>query len=133
MDVETALPLSPKEGEAIMWGCAQIGDYIGQDVGDPTDPRFILLNAGWSREAIKTACEGLEEVACGTTLGPAYTPLEQAILRCCVENTSWIDAYRSNEPTKNSPACINQALAALRSLAGKLETLGIDINHIPFN
>lgn len=127
------IPLSTKESEAFMWGLAQIGDYVTRITADPADPLFILLAAGWPRRAIANACEELMPVVCAGSLTDELSPLERAILRLCVENTTWIDCYRTHEITADNPVLIEEALSTLRSLAAKLELLGIEVNHIPFD
>lgn len=127
------VPLSTKESEAFMWGLAQIGDYVSRITDDAADPLFILLAAGWSRRSIADACEELMPVVCTGSLTSELSPLERTILRLCVENTTWIDCYRTHEITADNPVLIEEALSTLRSLAAKLEQLGIEVNHIPFD
>lgn len=124
------IPLTSKESEGLLWGLAQIGDYINREVSDPTDPLFILLADGWQRRAIARACDDLSPVAVGNWLAGDWSALEQAILRLCVENTSWIEIYRTHDITADNPIMIEEALAALRSLARKLDAFGVEINHI---
>lgn len=126
------LPLTKKEGEAICWGLALIGDFIEREPTGPADPLAILLTLGYSRPVITRAIDGLWEVAYGDTLTDDLTDLERHILRLCVENTDWITIYRTCAPTKSSPPHIDEALAALRSLATKFEKLGIEVNHLPY-
>lgn len=126
------LPLTKKEGEAICWGLARIGDFIEREPDGPTDPLAILLTLGYSRPIIAKAVEGLWEVAYGDTLTGDLTELEGHILRLCVENTDWITVYRTSASTKYSKPHIEEALAALRSLAAKFDELGIEVNYIPF-
>jgi hypothetical protein len=126
------LPLTKKEGEALCWGLARIGDFIDREPDGPADPLAILLAMGYTRPAITVTVEGLWETAYGDTLTTDMTELERHVLRLCVENTDWITIYRTHAPTKNSPAHIDEALAALRSLATKFEELGIEVNHLPF-
>jgi hypothetical protein len=121
------LPLSRKEAEAIMWGLAQIGDYLDREPTDPADPLRRLLDLGYTRESIGETCEGLFAVAYGDWLASPLTSLEGDILRMCVESTSWVAAY-SLEGISTT-----EARTTLRSLAAKLDKLGIDINHIPNN
>jgi hypothetical protein len=133
--MDTALgyiPLNDKEAEALMWGLAQVGDNIDRKVEEPTDPLFGLMAMGYTRPAIAEAVGGLWEVAYGHKLEGDWTELEEAILRACVEQTTWINVYRTHPPTKDSPPHINEALKALRTLAAKLDKLGIEINFIPF-
>lgn len=114
-----------------MWGIAQIGDKVCRKTDDPSDPLFILLADGWTRRAIGLACDGLMPVAIGNWLAGEWTELERTILRLCVENTSWIDAYRNHHPTAGDTTMINEALTALRTLAAKLDSFGIEVNYIP--
>lgn len=131
--INQRLPLNRKEAEALAWGLAGIGDFIDRRIESPTDPLAILINLGYSRDQIGEAVEGLWEVAYGDWLAGGWTDLEKAILRCCIENTDWIGVYRTSEPTKSSPGHIEEALAALRSLAAKFEHFGIEVNHLPFD
>lgn len=132
-EVTERQPITIKEAEAIMWGLAEIGDRPRRMAGDSTDPLRHLLDAGYSRSLISSTCIEMEVMCYTKFLSPPFTDLEAMILRLCIENTSWINAYRVNDPTKDSPAHIDEALATLRSLAAKLEAYGIEINHIPFN
>lgn len=133
MTVETLpIPITDKEGEALMWGLAQIGDYLDRTPTEASDPLYILLHAGYTRPQIKMGVEGLWEVAYGKYLGGGWTELEKTILRLCVENTSWITTYRTTAPTRDNPGFINEALGALRSLAAKFDKLGVEINHLPY-
>lgn len=126
MTVMTRVPLTPKEGEAIMWGLGQITNYPDRGVLSETDPLGILLSEGFSREAIMETGNALYEVAYGDWLTDAITPLEKAILRVCVENTTWLSAYEQDMPSR-----LPEAKAALRSLATKFEAIDIHVNHIP--
>lgn len=133
MSIKTKpIPLSAKEGEAIMWGLAQIGDHLDREPTEESDPLYILLKSGYSRKQIGECVEQLWPVAYSNYIGGGWTELEQLILRLCIENTSWISAYRNNEPSRGKDSFINEALSALRSLAGKLDLLGVEVNHIPF-
>lgn len=127
------IPISAKEGEALMWGLAQIGDHLDRIPTEADDPLFILLKEGHTRKEIAGAVEGLWEVAYADTLSGGWTTLEQLILRLCIENTSWVTAYRNQAPTRGNDGFIDEALGALRSLAKKFDQLGVEINHIPFN
>lgn len=124
------IPLTSKESEALLWGLGQIGDYVNREVTDRADPLFILLADGWTRRAIARACDELSPVAVGNWLAGEWSELESTILRLCVENTSWIAVYRTHDLTAGDPTQINQALAALRSLAVKLDKFGIEINQL---
>lgn len=126
------IPLNDKEAEALMWGLAQVGDNIDREVEDRTDPLFDLLAMGYTRPTIAKAVEGLWEVAYGHKLEGGWTELEEAILQACVEKTTWINTYRNFAPTKDSPPHIAEALEALRTLAAKLDELGIEVNFIAF-
>lgn len=124
------IPISSKESEALLWGLGQIGDYVNREVTDPADPLSILLADGWTRRAIASACDELSPVAVGNWLAGGWTELEVTILRLCVEKTSWIEVYRTHDLTADDPTQINQALAALRSLARKLDLFGVEINQL---
>lgn len=125
--------LSKKEAEAIVWVLAEIidasEDYIP---GRPTEPLAVIYDAGFPPWPTREAAEKLEKmVFTGEIKGP-LSPLDCLILRTCVENSTWIEGYRTREPTAHSSAHINEALATLRDLAAKLEDFGIEVSRIPF-
>ncbi|UIS25265.1 hypothetical protein [Erythrobacter phage vB_EliS-L02] len=127
------IPLNDKEAEALMWGLAQVGDNIDREVTDRTDPLYGLLALGYTRPMIAKVVESLWEVAYGHKLEGGWTELEKAILKACVESTSWINVYRTHPPTNTSPPHIAQALEALRTLAAKLDEFGVEVNFIAFD
>jgi hypothetical protein len=113
-----------------MWGFAQIGDHaFREDVTDPSDPLFTLLQAGYHPTAINTCCEGMFEYAYANCLSDPFTDLERLILRLSVENSSWVYHYQLHMPQEL--VMIKEARAALRSLAEKLEFFDIQINIMP--
>lgn len=126
MEVHTRVPLTEKEGEAIMWGLGQIVNYPSRRPRSDTDPLSVLLNEGFRREAIMTTGNDLFQLAYGDCIQEPLSELERAILRVCVENTTWVEQYIEHRPQQ-----AEEARATLRSLATKLETLGIEVNHIP--
>ena len=115
-----------------MWGLAQIGDEVDRIPEHATDPLSILLDEGWDRPAIKQAVNGLWEPVFDARLSSDLSAIERSILRTCVENTNWIAVYRTTPPTRDDPQHIEEALGALRSLATKLDTVGVAVNHLPF-
>lgn len=126
----TRVPITDKEAEGLMWGFAQIGDHAFREaVTDPSDPLFILLKAGYAPAAIQACCEGLFEYAFANCLTDPFTTLEKLILRLSVENSSWVYHYQLHMPEEK--VMIEQARAALRSLAHKLELFEIHINYLP--
>lgn len=126
----TRVPITDKEAEALMWGLAQIGDHAHRkNVTDPSDPLFILLEAGHEPKAIQARCEEMFAHAYTNCLTDPFTDLERLILRLCVENSSWVWHYKEHLPEK--PTMAREARAALRSLAEKLEIFGIEINILP--
>jgi hypothetical protein len=126
----TRIPLTDKEAEGLMWGFAQIGDHAERTgVTDPADPLFTLLKEGYQPAAITACCEGLFEHAYANCLTEPFTDLEKLILRLSVENSSWVWHYKEHFPDETT--MIRQARGALRTLAEKLELLGIDINILP--
>jgi hypothetical protein len=128
--VITRVPITDKEAEALMWGFAQIGDHAFREgVDDPSDPLFILLEAGYQPAAINACCEGMFEYAYANCLSDPFTDLERLILRLSVENSSWVYHYQIHMPEEL--AMIKEARAALRSLAAKLEFFDIQINIMP--
>lgn len=131
MNVATqSLPITDKEAEALMWGFAQIGDHAFRTgVTDKADPLFILLEAGYQPQAIHEACEEMFPIVFTNCLAGPFTELETMILRLSVENSSWIFHYQLHFP--ESKGMISEARAALRTLAAKLELIGIDINILP--
>jgi len=125
-DVRTKVPLTAKEGEAIMWCLGQIANYPDRPVLSETDPLGILLNEGFSRAGIMDTANGLFEVAYGDWLSDPLTPLQKSILRVCVENTTWVTSY-----VEGMPSLAGDARATLRSLAAKLEAFDIEVSYIP--
>jgi hypothetical protein len=125
------LRLQTKELEAMMWGLAQISDLPEREPEDPTDPLAILLKEGWNREAIMEASTGLCEMVYMLTLAEPLTNLEKAILRVCIENTSWVASYIQLGPAGGNE---NDARKTLRELAKKFEeSFGIEVNIIANN
>lgn len=129
MNTITHVPITKKEAEALAWGLAQIGDYLDREPTEASDPLFILLSDGFSHEAIGSTCTDLFIVAYSGVITSPLTNLEKAILRLCVENTSWIDSHHRS--VASSPAMISTAKQTLRSLAEKLEFFDITVNFIP--
>lgn len=125
--------LSEKDREIIAWGLGQIVNYPDRADTGPGDPLYVLLAAGHPRDSIMTTAEAMFELAYGWTLTDALTALERDILRVCVENTSWVTAYVECEPTANDPRAIDESRGHLRSLAAKLDELGIEVNFMPNN
>lgn len=132
-DTLLQVPISLKEAEALMWVAGQIGNWPERKPKDDRDPLAVLLAAGYNRSAIMEAVGAIEQIAYNKLISEPLTALERDMLRVCIENTSWIETYRTHEPTAHVPALIEEALAALRSLAKKLDRFGIEITHIPFN
>ena len=124
-----SVPITPKMGEAIMWGLAQIGDQPRRTAEHPSDPLFILLQR-WPRREIMKTCAGMWQMAYGDVIREPLTDLQKDILRCCVENTTWLESYVHNELIGPSSLLVGEAKAALRELAAALEALGIDVNDI---
>ena len=125
-DVTIKVPITAKEGEAVMWCLGQIVNFPDRELLSETDPLRILIEEGFSRAEIMKAGEAMFDVAYGDWLSDPMTPLEKSILRVCVENTTWISQY-----VRDLPGMIGEAKAALRSLARKLEAFGIEVSHIP--
>lgn len=122
----TRVPLTQKEGEAIMWCLGQIVNYPDRDLLSETDPLRVLIEEGFSREEIMKTGNEMFEIAYGDWLSDPMTPLQKSILRVCVENTTWIGEY-----LRILPHLVKEANAALLSLAHKLEAFDIHVNHIP--
>lgn len=125
--------LTTKEKEALIWTTSEIMDRARQTPAESTDPIYILKAAGHKPNEYYKACERLEVgIFAGVLEGP-FGALESLILKICIENTTWINQYRTGDATADDPVAINEALATLRSLAAKLEAFGIEIAHIPFD
>ena len=130
MTTITRIPITDKEAEGLMWGFAQIGDHADRKVvTDPADPLFILLQMGYTPKGIAECCEDMFEIAYANCLTDQLTKLEKIILRLCVENSSGVWHYKLHCPNDTTSA--NQARSALRSLAEKLEMIGIEVNYLP--
>lgn len=125
-DTVTMVPLDVKEAEAIMWGLGQIVNYPTRRVISATDPLSVLFDEGFDRAAIMKAGNELFSIPYEKWIKDPLTSLEKAILRVCVENSTWIETY-----AEKSPHLVAGAKAALRSLAKKLEAFDIEVNHIP--
>ena len=122
----TRVPLTQKEGEAIMWCLGQIVNYPDRELQSETDPLRVLIEEGFSREDIMETGNAMFEIACGDWLSDPMMPLQKSILRVCVENTTWIGEY-----LLVLPHMVKEANAALISLAHKFEAFDIHVNHIP--
>ena len=125
-EIIVRVPLTEKEGEAIMWCLAQIADYPDREVLSKTDPLGVLLKEGFARNEIIITANAMFEIAYGDWLTSPMTELEKTLLRVSVENTTWIGEY-----LRSLPHLVGEAKAALRSLATKLDAFGIHVNHIP--
>ena len=124
--VVTRVPLTEKEGEAIVWCLGQIANYPNREAQSETDPLFVLFSEGFERSEIMQTANAMFEIAYGDWLSDPLTPLQKAILRVCIENTTWVCEYHLT-----LPHLLPQALPTLRSLAVKLEAFGIEVNFIP--
>lgn len=120
------VPLTQKEGEAIMWCLGQIANYPDRKVLSETDPLSVLLNEGHARDEIMNTANAMFALAYGDWLSDPMTVLQKTILRVSVENTTWIGEY-----LRTLPHMVGEAKAALRSLATKLDAFDIHVNHIP--
>lgn len=120
--------ITPKETECLMWGLAQIGDYPDRPATELTDPLFILEKT-FKRSAIIECCEAFfQSFESGRHLFYPMTELERAILRCCLENTSWLSSY---DEANLSEEMKREARKALRDLAFKLEPFGVEVSYLP--
>lgn len=126
MNTMIKVPITPKEAEAIVWGLGQIVNDPDRGVLSKADPLGILLNEGFDRAAIMKSGNELMEVVYTKWLTDPMTPLEKALLRVSIENSTWLEPY-----IEEMPSYVGEARAALRSLAGKLEAFDIYVNHIP--
>lgn len=120
------VPLSMKEGEAMMWCLGQIVNYPKRVPEHDTDPLRVLLNAGHLRKDINKTGEAMFHMVYNHWISEPLTPLEKDILRVCIENTTWVACY-----TQNSPGEVKDCLRVLREFAAKLEAFNIEISHIP--
>lgn len=120
------VPLHGKEGEALLWGLSIIGDLPERDIEGPQDPLGVLLREGYSRNALAERCQALTEFAYGDCIVGPLIDIDRSILRVCVENTTWLEPYRDYYPEM-----LGTAKATLRSFAAQLETLDIEVSHIP--
>lgn len=127
------IDLDEKDREIIAWGLGQIVNYPDRAPEGPGDPLFVLLDMNYPRAVIMPTAEAMFELAYGWTLTDALTALERDILRVCVENSSWVTAYIECGPTADDPSAAAASRGHLRSLAAKLDQLGIEINFMPNN
>jgi hypothetical protein len=120
------VPLDGREGEAIMWALGQIVNEPEREAYGPTDPLRVLLDAGHKRSEIMKVGEALFQFAYDDWITGPLTDVQRDILRVCVENSTFLIAYR-----QNFPGLLQEAEKALRTLAVKLEAFGIEVSHIP--
>ena len=125
--------INQKEKEALIWTLAEVLDRATQTPAERTDPIYILRSAGHKPKDFRKAAERIEKQVYAGKLEAPFSPVEMLILKICVEQSSWINQYRTGGPTAGNKALIDEALATLRSLAAKFEALGIEIVHIPFD
>ena len=132
IDTETLqVPLVGREGEALLWGLAMIGDYTERVPDGPEDPLTILFEAGYTSSAVQNCSIALEVLAYGDCLTGPFTELESLILRLAVERSSFLTAYRDHVEGKHGTGLLAEAQAALRGLAEKLDQFGIEVQHLP--
>jgi hypothetical protein len=124
----TRVQLTPKEGEALLWGLSIIRDVPERVPTEATDPLAVLFSLGWDRKDIMAAANDLYEFAYGDYIAEPLNDIDKDILLVCVENTSWLQPY-----VEHRPELLGVAKQALRGLAAKLEKFGIEVNHIPSN
>jgi hypothetical protein len=120
------VPLEGREGEAIMWCLGQIVNEPEREPLGPTDPLQVLLDAGHARADIMRVGDASFQFAYDDWITGPLTSLQKDILRVCVENTTFLIAYRMNFPGLHG-----EAAKALRTLAVKLEAFDIEVSHIP--
>lgn len=125
------IELTPKETACILWGIAEMGDFPKRAIRGPLDP-LHLLDLKYTRAQVVAGClfieNGIQENARFVT--EPLSEVEKDILRLCCENSSWLDSYdRVGAPAEAR----KEAHDAIRTLAYKLETLGIEVNHMPTN
>lgn len=125
-ELMTKTPLTGKEGEALLWGLSIIMDRPDRASDETTDPLAVLLNEGFTRNQIMAAGPRLYEFAYGNCIIEPLSVIERAVLRVCVENTTWLEPYAIKQP-----GMLGLAKRTLRDLAAKLENIGIEVNHIP--
>jgi hypothetical protein len=122
----TRVPLADKEPEALLWGLSQLTDVPNREPRGPADPFSVLFSEGFERKAIVTAATALHEFAYDGHIIEPLTDLDKAILRVCVENSTWLYPYGEFRPEY-----VPIAKKTLRDLAAKLEMFGIEVNHLP--
>lgn len=118
--------LTPKEGEALMFPMAYIFDIPDRVPEEVDDPLAVLFAEGFSREEILACGPRIYQFAFDDYIEEPLSEVEKAILSVCVENTTWLQPYIDCQPE-----LLGVAKKTLRDLAAKLETLGIEVNHIP--
>jgi hypothetical protein len=125
---KTCVLITPKETECLMWGLAQIGDYPTREAKEKTDPLFIL-DRTYKRDEIVATCQMFfRNFETGRHVFYPLTELERDILRCCLENTSWLTSY---DVARHSEAMKSEARGAMRDLAFKLEPFGVEVSYLP--
>lgn len=131
MSLLLLVPTNDKEREALVWGLGQLTNYPHRKTTGDTDPLQVLFNLGHRRTAIMRAANDLFEMAYSYNLHSDLSILQKDILRVCVENSSWVNAYITGDVTAHDPAQAEMARETLRSLSLKLDEIGIEINYIP--
>lgn len=125
-DMMTRTPLTGKEGEALLFGLAIVMDEPDRVPDRAGDPLTALFSDGFTRDQIMAAGPRLHEFAFDDFIEEPLSDVEKAILRVCVENTTWLQPYIDTRPE-----LLGIAKKTLRDLAAKLEPFGIEISHIP--
>lgn len=120
------VPLTGKEGEALMFALTFVVDIPNRTPEEQNDPLAILFAEGFGRREIMACGPRLYDFCFGDYIEEPLSDVEKAILRVCVENTTWLQPYIDLKPEM-----VGVAKRTLRDLAAKLETLGIEVNHIP--
>ena len=121
--------LTPDETGLVSWVTAYLVDVPDFETEDPDHPMKILTDLH-PRDALHEAGKRLEENFNGPGFCWVEGPVDKVtktILRVCVENGD----YPSTMAQKGHDHLAQESLGAVRSLAYKLEELGIEVDHLP--
>jgi hypothetical protein len=125
----TNLQLTLKEAEAVLWGLSEITDSADAPPQRPAYA-FLLLLQDYRPAEILNACHEIQQNLRenGWAIAVPLTQIEKDILRLCAENTIWLGIYTW---AVCNPGMQRDAQEALRTLAVKLQKLGVRSRHVP--
>ncbi|MEA1071743.1 hypothetical protein [Sphingomonas sp. LY160] len=121
--------LTPDEVGLMQWVTAYLVDVPDFETEDAEHPMHILPKLH-SREALHNAGKQLESNFSGPGFCWLASPVDEVtrdILRVCVEQSD----YASVLERRGMGDLALDSVSAIRSLAHKLDELGIEVDHLP--